>query len=147
NDVRQNARWRLRGVAASEGHAEFTRKFQQTLRKSIYPCLTQFRRQSQGQKSGDWFPAHGRNVAQTSRQTAMANHFRRVPCSPEVHVFQAEIGGGDQIAVRGNAQHGAVVANSGHYSAIFWRWCAAVTVTLADRRCGETFDLRNQRFF
>lgn len=77
----------------------------------------------------------------------MADHFRWVPRSPEVHVFQAEISGGEQIVFRRELQYGAVVANSGHYSATFWRQRAAVTVTLARRRCGESFDLRNERFF
>lgn len=36
----------------------------------------------------------------------------RVPLSPEMHTFQAEVGRDQGIVARRNAQHGTVVANT-----------------------------------
>ena len=77
----------------------------------------------------------------------MADRFSRMPHTPEVHVFQAEIGGGEQIVVGWKAQNGTVIANSRHHSAIFWRWQVKVTVTLSAARMDGIFDLFDQRFF
>ena len=77
----------------------------------------------------------------------MADRFSRMPRTPEVHVFQAEISSGKQIVTRRKPQYGTVIANSGHYHAIFWQWRSAVIMTLPHTRSGGNFDLRDNRFF
>jgi len=77
----------------------------------------------------------------------MADRFSRMPRTPEVHVFQAEISSGKQIETRRKPQHGTVIANSGQYRATFWQWRSAVTMTVFGTRFGGNFDLSNESFF
>ena len=77
----------------------------------------------------------------------MADRFRRVPRTPEVHVFQAEICSSEQIVAGWKPQHRTIIANSGHHSATFWQPQFSVTVPLTGTRFGGTLDLRNELFF
>jgi hypothetical protein len=61
----------------------------------------------------------------------MADRFGWVPIPAEVHTFQAEVGGGKQIVTGAKTNYRAVVANSGHQPAIFWRLSATRRVALA----------------
>jgi len=72
----RNSVGRLRGVAAGEDHGVFLRQGEQTAGETVYPTLWQAARQSQREKSGERFSPHGSDVAETSRQAAVANRFR-----------------------------------------------------------------------
>lgn len=77
----------------------------------------------------------------------MADRYRRVPRSSEVHIFEAEISRGEQIVPRAKPNDRAVIANSGHHSAIFWQLRSAVILPLSDTGSSDNFDLRNKSFF
>ena len=77
----------------------------------------------------------------------MADRLGWMPGPPEMHVFQAEISGGEQIVIRSKPQRRAIIANSGHHPATFWQGRAAVTVPRFDSRARGNFDLRNESFF
>jgi len=70
-----------------------------------------------------------------------------MPTSPEMHIFQAEIRGGKQVVTCWKPQHGTVIANSSHHSAIFWQSRVAVTMPLRGAGSGGNLDLRDELFF
>jgi hypothetical protein len=80
----------------------------------------------------------------------MPDRFRRVPLASEVHTFQTEISGREQIVTGRKPQNSAVVANSGHYIAIF---CRVSSAQLAfphlgkSRLSGGSADSGNERSF
>ncbi len=79
-------------VAAGQG--------QQAAQKAVYPGLRQIGGKPQRQKAGQRFAAHGGNVAQAARKAAVSYGSWRVPGSPEMYVFNAEIGSDQKLKSR-----------------------------------------------
>ena len=85
----------------------------QATQKHINPGLSEVRGQSEREERGEGFAAHSRDVAEPSRQAAVADGFRRVPSSAEVYVFEAEISGDQELVARRNPEDSAVITDPG----------------------------------
>src|SRR5438552_11316334 len=88
------------------------------MQESIGPALKQHLSQSQRHKCSHRFAAHNSDITQTPRQAAMTYRFWRVPITPEVHAFQAEVGGYQHLVIRGNSEDGTVIYYSGDHDRI-----------------------------
>jgi hypothetical protein len=94
---------------------EALRQTEQAAQKAIDPDLRQVFGQSQGEKACQGFSTHGRNVAQATRQAAVADGGRWMPGAAEVHVLQTKVGGHQQFGAGGGPQNGAIIPDSTHY--------------------------------
>ena len=63
--------------------------------------------------------SHRGYIAESARQAAVTNRFRRLPLAAEVDAFQIEVSGDDNLMATRDAQYGAVVANAGYDGAPF----------------------------
>src|ERR1700733_5694937 len=110
--IRHNALGRLGGVSAVQAYPKVAGESEQSVHKLVDPALGNAARQGERKESGDGLASHGRNIAQAARQTAMADRFRRLPVAAKMDPFEAEVRGDQNLMVAGQAQHGAVVADS-----------------------------------
>ena len=117
------------------------RQTDQAAGEASHPGLRQIPRQRQREKGRHRLAAHGGNIAQSARQAAMADRFRRMPVAPEVNAFQREVGRDQGFVSRRQAQHGAVISNSGEDRTVR----AESTPTSGGFR--HAANLGNQRFF
>ena len=105
-----------------------------------HPALRQVARQRQRKKCRYRLPAHGRDIAQSPRQAAVPNRFRRMPIPPKVNSFQGKVGSDQRVLIllrassRHQSQHGAVISNSSLNRGIL-------------RSPRQTANLGNQGFF
>ncbi len=56
--------------------------------------------------------AHGGEVAEASGEGAVADGLGGVPVAAEVAAFEGEVGGDEEVVVRGRGKDGAVVADA-----------------------------------
>ncbi len=143
DDVGEDSVGRFRGVAAGESDAEFLRQTDQAAGEASDPGLGQIARQGQGKEGRDRFSAHGGDVAQSARQAAVADRFRRMPVAAEVDAFQREVGRDQGFSSRQQAQHGAVVSNSGEDR----HGSSRRSAPIGSEDARQTANLGNQRFF
>jgi len=94
------------------------RKLQQAFQKTVHPNLRQISGQGERQESGDRLASHGRDIAESSREAAMADDFRRMPLPAEVNTFQAEVGRDQGFVTGRDSEDGTVVADSGNYTGV-----------------------------
>ena len=58
------------------------------------------------------FPTHGGDVAQSPHHATTSDGFGRMPFTPEVNAFQAEVGGNQQVRFASNPLHRTVISNA-----------------------------------
>jgi hypothetical protein len=66
----------------------------------------------QGKKNRSGHATHRCYVAHSPSQATVSNQFRSVPLPAKMHALKAEIRGDEDLVSRGDAQHGAVIANA-----------------------------------
>jgi len=103
---------RGRNVTARKRNFEAPGQIEHTGKKAIYPFLRQFRGKSQREKTSRRLAAHGGDVAESPRQTAVSHASRRMPCSAKVHIFDAKIGCHQELMAWVDPQNGTVVTNA-----------------------------------
>jgi len=90
-------------VAAGQG--------KQAAQEAPYPGLRHIGGKPEREEACQRFASHGGNVAQTSRQAPVSYGCGRVPCSPEMDIFNAEIGCNQKLKSRLWAKDRAIVAD------------------------------------
>ena len=106
---------RLRRVATCQRNLEFLRQIQQSLQKAANPRLRNVARKGQRQECRPRLATHRRDIAQPARQAPPPHQLWTMPISPEMHLFDGEVGGHEQLVSRRNPQHRAVIADAGYH--------------------------------
>jgi hypothetical protein len=101
----------LSRVAACQTHFEFASELQQAAKEAIDPVLWQVAGQSQGEEHSQWHSTHGSDIAESTRQAAMPDAFRRVPVPSEMDILQAEIGSNQGLMTARNWHNRTVIAD------------------------------------
>ncbi len=87
-------------------------QLQQAAEEAVHPALRQAPWQGERKKHRLRLPAHGSDVTESARQTAVPHALRRVPRPLEVDVLQAEIGGNQDLMTARDGNHSTVVPDA-----------------------------------
>jgi hypothetical protein len=112
-DVCENSCGRLGDVASGERELVAASEGEETFQKFVGPTLVEVVGQRERQESGERLASYGRDVTQPAGEAAVADGFGGMPFAAEVNAFQTEVGGDNGFVCARDAEHGAIVSDSG----------------------------------
>jgi hypothetical protein len=113
---------RLGRVAAGKGHFVSIGEGEKAVEETVGPVFlgpalagagsVEFGGHAEGQECGQRPGAHRSNVAQATCETAVTDHFRNVPVTPEVDLFEGKVRGDDKLICGVDTQNGGIIADA-----------------------------------